>query len=650
MLRHLGYYEDGADLSLINVIYIRPKKEEDGTRTPDYLDVIYKDNVEGIKYHDMIMKPEYSFYMLKPEYKKPGYSLLFEDKNKLDKKTVRYYNLLKEISKLTDQEDVYNDNVTNGDFRANKELQRDTRLFNSDQPIEDHFRIEFSKRFTNKIIKMNKSYYDIETDIRYCNNDFPEMGECPVNAISFFDESHSDFYSFLLRNSKNPLIDDFERGYNENRYSQKYIDKFVHDNMGDSIYNEMSLGTIKYKIVFFTEEIDLIHTFFNTVINYNPDFIQGWNTSAFDLQYLIARVEVLGYDPRDIICNQEWDYKYLIHYVDERHINDLPNRGDYTCISGYTVWIDQMIQFASRRKNKFASFGSMKLDSIGEIVAHVRKLNYSNITNNIGDLPYLNFKIFVLYNIFDTLDLKCIEFKNKDIEYLYNKCTINCTSYNKAHRQTVYLVNRMTKEWDKLGYIIGNNNNRWNEKPEKYLGALVQDPLKTNDYAKQKINGKSVMIVDNDQDYDFKSLYPSTMLQWNIAPNTQIGKIIIDNKVYDDENPFMNEAYSRGGDYVESLVTQNIIEFAHRWLHLANVNEFLIDWNEYNQKNLVSYSNYTGYLDYKYYNHQLYTAPIKFIGKGELIPAIEFRAKGLYKPLLFFKDLKDSEVVLDNDR
>ena len=50
--------------------------------------------------------------------------------------------------------------------------------------------------------------------------------------------------------------------------------------------------------------------------------------------------------------------------------------------------------------------------------------------------------------------------------------------------------------------IIGNNVNRWNEKPPKFLGALVGDPLNTNDYSKLKIDGRAIWVCDNLQDYD----------------------------------------------------------------------------------------------------------------------------------------------------
>ena len=96
-----------------------------------------------------------------------------------------------------------------------------------------------------------------------------------------------------------------------------------------------------------------------------------------------------------------------------------------------------------------------------------------------------------------------MEIKNEDLEYLFAKCLMNNTSYRRGHRQTVYLINRMTSEFDKRGFIIGNNCQRWNDKPkEKFLGALVHDPFKTDNYAKFVVDGVPIFVVDNLQDYD----------------------------------------------------------------------------------------------------------------------------------------------------
>ena len=90
----------------------------------------------------------------------------------------------------------------------------------------------------------------------------------------------------------------------------------------------------------------------------------------------------------------------------------------------------------------------------------------------------------------------------------------------------------------------------------------------------------------------YKSLYPSIDLEFNIAPNTLIGKIEIPNKVYDHENKYKLEKYSRAGEFVENMVTDNEIEFCHRWFHLANFMELLDDANEFFASKMISNKSY----------------------------------------------------------
>ena len=431
--------------------------------------------------------------------------------------------------------------------------------------------------------------------------------------------------SYLLRDNRNKLIEDFENEVEFNIFSVSSIKKFIEDNIGGwKQYKRYKLDELDIEIKFFDNEIELLSNFFAQVHKDDNDFILSWNGSAFDIEYIIARISVLGYNPIDIMCDQSWEIRQVKNYVDQRNLSEFAERGDYTFISGNTIWIDQMIQFASRRKSKIGSFTSFKLDAIGEAVAKVHKLDYSHITKNIAMLPWLDFKVFVLYNIFDVIVQYCIEFKNNDLEYIFAKALMNNTSYKKIHRQSVYLINRMGKEWEKMGYVIGNNVNKWNEKPEKFAGALVGNPLNINDYSKLKNNGTPIMIADTNQDYDYKSLYPSIDIENNIASNTQIGKIVIEDKVFENENRFCDDKYSRGGEFIENLVCDNIIEFSSRWLHLATFTELLNDIQEYySTKFDTSYGYRYLFSDYIYENGRFITAPFEMVGTDYKINPFE---------------------------
>lgn len=85
------------------------------------------------------------------------------------------------------------------------------------------------------------------------------------------------------------------------------------------------------------------------------------------------------------------------------------------------------------------------------------------------------------------------------------------------------------------------------------------------------------------------------MGEFNVAPNTQVGRINIPEKVYENENAYNVEEikYSRGGEFLENYVVDNHIEFMHRWFGLANIQEMVADIDEFYNGLKHSYGNYS---------------------------------------------------------
>lgn len=567
-------YKAGSDITLMNTFYQFPEKQDDGKWSKDTITLIYKDNRTGIKNHVTIEEPSHEFYTIHDDKVDKHYQPFFMDIKDCDKHEVPHNKIEKELSILTHNEEFYNTNIKIGNRRDNARLHAEPNVLFSDTNIEDHYRYLFSKSYTNNISKVYKGFFDIEVDGKYQKGDFPEPGECPINCCSYFDEKTNKVYTFILRNVENPLIEDFEKSVGPKLF--KEIKEFVIDAVG-GWKKATKYGVIdtEYELRFFDDEISLIKNMFDTFHEIDPDFILVWNME-FDLPYIIERCKVLGYDPKDILCSKYFKNKVVKFYADTKNKSMPAERTDYFNLSGNIVWLDQMIQYASKRKSKIGSYKSLKLDDIGLLEAKVRKLSYHHITDSIIKLPYLDFKTFVFYNIMDVVVQKCIEAKCLDVDYVFTKTIMNNTSYRKIHRQTVYLINRISNEFFDEGLVIGNNCNKWNEKI-KFEGALVPDPSKTDGYSKIKIHGRPVMVADNCLDQDYRSLYPSITLEHNCSPNTMIGAIVIPEKIYDNENYYKKELYNRGGEFIENMVTDNVLEFSHRYFHLATFKEFLTE-------------------------------------------------------------------------
>lgn len=580
-------YSEGSNISILDARYRYSQRTDDDKYLPDRMNILYIDNETGRKGHEVITKPDYEYYIAKDNVPL-SHNLFFIEKEKVDKITVPFNDLLKDIAQRNGKSNFYYDNISNGNRRANNELHTLYNIFNSDMNIEDHYRFRFDKIYKNPpIMPLKKAYFDIEVDTISMMSDFPELGECPINAVSYIYSNKVTV--FLLRNPENHLIDEFEQSISRELFNE--LNDFIIENVG-GIEQAIKFGVanLEYEFIFYDDEIKLIQDLF-ALINVNePDFLLAWNM-AFDIPYIIERLKGIGIDPADIMSHPSFNKseRFADYFIDERHQNEYEARGDRYDISSHTVFLDQLIHFASRRKGQ-AKFPNFKLDTAGSIIAKVRKLDYSHITTKISDLPYLDYKTFVFYNIMDTIVQKCIEEKVRDIDYIYTKCLTNNTRYDKGHRQTVYLTNRATKDFYEDGFIIGNNINRHAVKTV-FEGALVGNPLNNSDYSKVKMYNQILNIARNLLDFDYKSLYPSCALQDNMSPNTIIARIEIPEKVYEYENPFNhymegadnidNRIYLRSGNYIEDLISENVIEFCHRWMHYGSFMEWMDDLKFY---------------------------------------------------------------------
>ena len=343
-------YREGSDLTIMNTIYHYPKKLENGKWDKGSLDIIAKDNNTGRKILDHIENPIYPFYFAKEPVET---NLLFIKKEKVDLIETPYTELEKTIAELTDNLDFFYDNLKNKNRRANSMLHLHPRVFWSDISISDKYRFLFRDKFKNSSINPSVSFFDIEVDGINIKGDFPEMGEVPINAVTLINPESREIYTLLLRNKENPLIAEFEQ---QTRYKSFYneLKEFIKMKVGgQEKYESYKLNEFENKFLFYDEvdEIRLIQDLFILINELQPDFLLAWNM-AFDIPYIIQRCVNLGYDPRDIMCHPDFPEKVVKYYIDDDHFNEFAERGDKATISLYTVFLDQLIQFASKRKGQ----------------------------------------------------------------------------------------------------------------------------------------------------------------------------------------------------------------------------------------------------------------------------------------------------------
>ena len=539
-----------SNLLLLNVIYQKPSKEHEWH---DFAYIIVKDISTGEKRLITIEEPSMIIYFVKEEYRNYTYYPAHRLLSQCYQKKVKYRNVIESIVKESKDENLknYYSQCKNVSRRSVMNIHKWPYVLASDYDYPNYFRIEWLLHYHNPNIRLDitKMYLDIEVDSIDVDG-FPKPGECPINAISLIDEFESTVHVFLLRNDKNPQINEFEDNIS------KFIEK-CHD-MFDESY-----GKLHYKVYMFDEEIKLIQQTFALIHMLKRDFLLVWNMS-FDIPYIIARIEALGFNPYDILCNSDFSTR-ICYYRKDVHHYDWKVRNDKFTLTSYTVFLDQMSQYIKIRKGK-SELKSVKLNAIAWKELKDEKLNY-NDEANIKTLPYVNYMKFVLYNIKDTLLQMGIERRTHDTDNTLLSALSNATQYQNLFSQTIVLKSFAYVSYYQQGYIIGNNKNvdyntniddeeNEDKKVKDFEGALVCDPL-LNDYVGIPIFGKrSKFIFKNVIDYDFTAHYPMITISHNINQETMIGKIVVSG--FEFLNPDTTDVlYDQGKAFVETLLTKD---------------------------------------------------------------------------------------------
>ena len=561
-------HRDKEETMLVNIIYHNGSRETDYN---DYLDIVYKDLRTGEKFVETIENPEIEIYFTKEQFRNYDYNKAFLELEEAEMHTCRYKDLPFYIAKQAGEKYVnyIKSCIQNKNRSAINNIHKYIYVFGSDYDIENWYRIQWVLHNDNDKKKpITKQFADIEVDSIDIEG-FPRDGECPINAVTIVDEDSMTSYTFLLRNEKNPQIQQFEDS----------IDEFVEELHAE--FDE-TYGYIDYRFYMYDDEREMLKDVFKLINMLKRDFLLIWNGMGFDIPYIIARLKTLGLDPVSVMCHKDFKIRELFLKKDEKNFQ-VQNKGDYFKISSYTVYGDQMLWYAGLRKGQ-GELRSYSLNFVAREEIKDEKLDYSEDAN-IKTLPYVDYKKFVKYNIKDVLLQYGIERKTGDVDNIYQRAYSNATSYNKIFKQTVFLKNRAYVEYYKQGLIIGNNINvdygiaptgsDENDDDEKFDGALVADPTLNTHTGIEIFGAKSMYVFDNVVDMDFSSMYPHIIIAFNVAPNCMIGKLIIDRDYKDIYNDLEGKVEDPGKDFVDNMLIGNVANMGSKWFGLPTIDELV---------------------------------------------------------------------------
>ena len=270
-----------------------------------------------------------------------------------------------------------------------------------------------------------------------------------------------------------------------------------------------------------SDESDLLFRFIIEWERYGcPDVLTGWNTSFFDIPYLVNRInKVLG----ESLSKRLSPWGRL-----STRTTTLMGR-THTIISIVGVAVLDYLEMY--KKFTYSQQESYRLDHIATVELGEQKLDYHELGyETLNDFYKNDYTNFINYNIRDVELVDKLDDKMKLIDMaltLAYDAKVNMSDvFTQVKMWDVIIHNHLYKKQITVPLEGGG------QKTEAYVGAYVKDP---------KL-GMSKWILS----FDLNSLYPHLIMQYNISPETlsliSSNDLTIDDFLSDRELP-LREGY-----------------------------------------------------------------------------------------------------------
>ncbi len=242
----------------------------------------------------------------------------------------------------------------------------------------------------------------------------------------------------------------------------------------------------EFKYHKFNSEYDMVYTF---LMKFLPKFamMTGWNFINYDWQYIVNRCKRLQIDINEIGMTGSVDRN------DSRPLH---------------IGILDYMQLYDKYDRSVKVKESNALDYVSGQVLNVNKIKF---TGSLQDLYRDNFVKYIYYNVVDSVLVYYIDQKLKSMDVLLTLANITKMPLYKASSPVSVTESLMARKLAEQGMRIGSEQREDGEKNGQYAGAYVKEPI--------------VGFYEGVSAFDFASLYPSVMRQFNISPDAFIEKV-----------------------------------------------------------------------------------------------------------------------------
>ena len=236
----------------------------------------------------------------------------------------------------------------------------------------------------------------------------------------------------------------------------------------------------------FKDEYNMLYTFLHKFLPKFP-MMTGWNFINYDWQYIVNRCKRLQIDLTEVAITGSLDKK------DSRPLH---------------MGILDYMQLYDKYDRSVAVKESNSLDFVSGAVLDVAKIKY---TGGLQELYENNFQKYIYYNVVDSCLVYYIDEKLRSMEVLLTLATITRMPLYKAASPVAVTESLIARKLATDNKKIAVEWDRETKKDTKYEGAFVKQPI--------------VGYYSGVSAFDFASLYPSVMRQFNISPDSFIEMI-----------------------------------------------------------------------------------------------------------------------------
>ena len=254
-----------------------------------------------------------------------------------------------------------------------------------------------------------------------------------------------------------------------------------------------------FKYIQYKNEFDLLYNFFNKLVPKMP-VITGWNFIDYDWVFLVARARKIGVDPSVASFTKKMNIPFNFNSVGKQNYSEMP---------AHRVIVDYMELF-SKWDQSVKVKESQSLDFVSEKILGLRKINYE------GDLKRLHredYKKFVYYNAVDSCLVQRIHVKMKYVDILYGMAVLGKIKVKDAISTlalTEGILREKLRNQKNIVLVRDEQTDDYGEGADSIKGGWVKDPVR----------GMATWTCC----FDFSSLYPTTMRQFNISADSYKGQ------------------------------------------------------------------------------------------------------------------------------